>query len=62
MICTYCQRRSINDPMYLVRQAVKPKGAPHRWLDVGHCCDDCEADGHPTELEYPAQAVQQVAA
>lgn len=38
--------------MFIIRAATKPKHSPHRWQNVGHCCDACEAAGKKTTYEY----------
>ena len=55
MECMYCGASTINYPMSLVRKAVKPKHTSHRWEKIGYCCDECEAKGNPTEIEYGAE-------
>ena len=54
MQCMYCGDTSFSESMYVVRKATKAKKTPHRWVDIGHCCDDCyeDADNNPTKIEY----------
>jgi hypothetical protein len=50
----YCGKESINYPMFVVQRELKPKGRPHRKMNVGHCCDHCEANGRVTLIKYEA--------
>jgi len=52
MECMYCKARAINAEMFVVRQAIKPKGEQHRWRKIGFCCESCESAGKPTDIEY----------
>ena len=52
MECMYCGAYVINAEMFVVREASKPKGAPHRWRQIGFCCEDCEQAGYPTDIEF----------
>jgi len=51
-ICIYCKKEPMNGEMYVVRQAVKPKGEDFRWKDTGLCCEHChEVDGKQVTFE-----------
>ena len=52
--CMYCGKESFNTPMYVVKKAIKAKRTPHRWKDIGYCCDDCyeDKDENPTQIEF----------
>lgn len=50
MICLYCG--DTGSEMLVIRVATKTKHSPHRWQNVGHCCDACEAAGKKTTYEY----------
>ena len=52
MKCMYCEVETLNQPMYVVREAVKPKHSPYRWKKIGYCCERCEAEGKPTKVDY----------
>lgn len=52
MICMYCKETSFNYEMFVVRKAIKPKGYPYRWQEIGYCCDDCESKGKPVNIPY----------
>ena len=52
MKCTYCGFQSFSSPMYVVKEATKPKGSPNRWRFVGHCCEDCESSGKKLSSEF----------
>ena len=50
--CMYCERNVSMQEHFIVRQAVKPKGYPYRWKQIGACCDVCEASGCETNIEF----------
>lgn len=50
--CYHCaQRLGVFSPRYKVMQAVKPKGAPYRWKEIGAMCESCEAAGCCTSYD-----------
>lgn len=51
MICNYCEIKSLNQEMYLIRKETKPKGAPYRWKKVGYCCETCH-EVHNKQIEF----------
>lgn len=51
MKCIYCGYNYIFGEYYVVRKAVKPKGMPYRWQDIGRCCEDCH-DTHGKKVQY----------
>jgi hypothetical protein len=51
--CYHCKGDiGFNEEYFIVRKAIKPKGAPYRNVLVGACCEKCESEGKPTNLEY----------
>jgi hypothetical protein len=50
--CTYCDAPNGQYETYLIRKAEKPKGHPHRWKNIGYCCEDCYKKGKSIEIEY----------
>lgn len=48
----YCKTPLNSSEHYVVRQAVKPKGCHSRWKEIGRCCDKCEGEGKPVNIEY----------
>jgi len=51
MKCKYCNKESINESMWHIREAIKPHGLPRRWRVIGYCCDKCEKDGYDTTID-----------
>ncbi|MGL5728650.1 MAG: hypothetical protein ACRCYD_12475 [Plesiomonas sp.] len=46
MKCIHCENKlGLLEDRYVVRQAVKPKGAPYRWREVGYACVPCGDKG-----------------
>lgn len=50
--CTYCLRTlGFNESYYIIKKAVKPKGAYKRWQDSGVCCEYCYESGKKLRIE-----------
>ena len=51
-VCIFCDSEfGFNECKTEVRQAVKPKGRPYRWVAIGLCCDNC-SDIENVNIEY----------
>jgi hypothetical protein len=35
-----------------VQEATKPRGDPHRWVQIGGMCEDCEIAGKKSYFEF----------
>lgn len=51
-ICIFCDKLlSSNYESVIVREAVKPKGYPHRWKEIGLAHEEC-AEKNRDKIEY----------
>ena len=51
-ICIFCDKPlSSNYENVIVREAVKPKGYPHRWKEIGLAHEEC-AEKNRDKIEY----------
>lgn len=48
--CIYCDRTGTE--MFVVQKADLPPKQPHRWREIGYCCDFCDADGAKKSFEF----------
>ena len=49
--CVYCGKIAINEPMYVVKKAIKVKGRRKCYEKIGYCCEQCETKDKPIMLE-----------
>lgn len=49
--CMYCKVNMNLAERYIVQEATKPQGMPHRFSRIGVCCTDCEISGKPTTID-----------
>ena len=51
-ICMFCGKPlSINYNNIIIREAVKPKGYPRRWMEIGLAHEEC-ADKNKDKIKY----------
>ena len=50
MKCMYCKEKQYHWTS-VVRIAIKKKGMPNRWKEIGYCCSKCEKAGKPVQTD-----------
>jgi len=51
--CYYCNKEfGMNEVSFKIRRAFNPPYTPHRFAQIGSCCEGCESIGRKTTIDY----------